>query len=146
MDQCRMRFRPSIRAALLGLILLTGPSCGEPAMNPSTDQARAALEAALNAWREGKRPGNIEGTDPPVQAVDNDWTNGRKLIAYEVLSEKPSESDKRFAVKLRYKAPAPEIEAVYVVLGVSPIAVFREEDYERTLNMDNNPTPRKKRS
>jgi len=29
------------------------------------------------------------------------------------------------------------------VLGVSPIAVFREEDYARTLNMDNNPTDKK---
>jgi hypothetical protein len=113
-------------------------------MNPAPDRARAALEASLNAWREGKRPGNIAGTDPPVQAVDNDWTNGRKLTAFEILREQPSESDKRFVVKLTHAAPAATAEAVYVVLGASPIAVFREEDYTRTLNMDNNPTPRKR--
>ena len=113
-------------------------------MNPPADRARAALEAALNAWRDGKRPGNIADTDPPVQAVDNEWTNGRKLAAFEVVAERPSESDKRFVVRLRYKAPEAAAEAVYVVLGASPIAVFREEDYARTLNMDNNPTPPRK--
>jgi hypothetical protein len=114
-------------------------------MNPSADRARTALETSLNAWREGKRPGNIEGTDPPVQAIDNDWTNGRKLTAFEILREQPSESDKRFIVKLTYAAPVAQAETTYVVLGASPVAVFREEDFARTLNMDNNPTPKKTR-
>jgi hypothetical protein len=134
--------RPALGAALA--ILLVVPSCGGPNMNPAADRARGALEASLKAWREGKKPGNIEGTDPPVHAVDNDWTNGRKLISYEILREQPSESDKRFVVKLTYAAPAAEMETVYVVVGASPIAVFREEDYTRTLNMDNNPVPKKK--
>ena len=139
----RPRVRPPLGAALL--IILTGVSCGGPNMNPPADRARGALEAALNAWRDGKRPGNVAGTDPPVQVVDNEWTNGRKLAAYEVLREQPSELDKRFAVKLTYKAPTGAAEVVYVILGVSPIAVFREEDYARTLNMDNNPAPKRRR-
>jgi hypothetical protein len=138
-----IRRRPALGAALA--ILLVVPSCGGPSMNPAADRAKVALEASLNAWRDGKKPGNIEGTDPPVQAVDNDWTNGRKLEAFEILREQPSDSDKRFVVKLTYKAPSAVTEAVYVVLGASPIAVFREEDYVRTMNMDNNPTPQKKR-
>lgn len=144
------RSRPRTRSrALLGsalLILLVVPACGGgPNMNPSADRARTALEAALAAWKEGRRPGLIEGTDPPVQAIDNEWTNGRKLASFEVVGEKPSEADKRFIVKLGYASPAASAEAVYVVLGASPIAVFREEDYARTINMDNNPAPRKRR-
>jgi hypothetical protein len=135
--------RPALGAALA--ILVVVPSCGGPNMNPQADRARTALETALTAWRDGKKPGNIAGTDPPVQAVDNDWTNGRKLTAFEVLREQPSESDKRFAVKLTYATPAATVETVYIVVGASPIAVFREEDYARTLNMDNNPTPQRKR-
>ena len=126
-------------------LLLVSWSCGGPDMNPPADRARTALEASLNAWRDGKKPGNIEGTEPPVQAVDNDWTNGRKLAAFEIVGEEPSEADKRFTVKLTYDKPAAQTTAVYIVLGVSPIAVFREEDYLRTLNMDNNPTPAKKK-
>ena len=136
--------RPSPRGLAL-LALLALPSCGGPSMNPAADRARSALEASLNAWREGKRPGNVAGADPPVQVADNDWSNGRKLTAFEILREQPSEADKRFVVKLTYANPAATTEAVYVVLGASPIAVFREEDYARLLNMDNNPTPKKKR-
>ncbi len=143
MHPIQARRRPALGAALA--ILLVVPSCGGPSMNPTVDRAKVALEASLNAWRDGKKPGNIEGTDPPVQVVDNDWTNGRKLAAFEILREQPSESDKRFVVKLTFAAPSAETEAIYVVLGASPIAVFREEDYTRTMNMDNNPTPKKKR-
>jgi hypothetical protein len=114
-------------------------------MNPTADRARSALEAALTAWTEGKKPGLIAGTDPPVQAVDNDWTNGRKLAGFEILGEQPSESDKRFVVKLNYADAAAAVQAVYVVLGVSPVHVFREEDFARTMNMDNNPVPKKTR-
>ena len=63
----------------------------------------------------------------------------------EILREEPSESDKRFAVRLTYAAPAGVAEVRYIVLGASQLAVFREEDYERTLNMDNNPSAKKKR-
>ena len=114
-------------------------------MNPPADRARTALEASLNAWREDKKPGNVAGTDPPVQVADNDWSNGRKLTAFEILREQPSEADKRFVVKLTYARPTAVTEAVYVVLGANPIAVFREEDYARALNMENTPTPKKKR-
>jgi hypothetical protein len=144
MDTIRLHRRPALGAALA--VLLVGSSCGGPNMNPQADRARSALEASLNAWRDGKKPGNIEGTDPPVQAIDNDWTNGRKLSAFEILREEASESDKRFVVKLTYATPpAAAAESVYIVVGVSPIAVFREEDYNRTMNMDNNPTQTKKK-
>jgi hypothetical protein len=144
MHSIRTSRRLALGAAVVLLIL--GSSCGGPSMNPSADRARTALEASLNAWREGEKPGNIEGTNPPVQAVDNEWTNGRKLESFEILGEQPSESDKRFTVKLTYTAATkvkPE-EVLYIVVGVSPIAVFREEDYARTLNMDNNPQPKGK--
>jgi hypothetical protein len=144
MAKTRLWRRPELGAALA--ILLVGSSCGGPNMNPAADRARTALEASLNAWREGKKPGTIEGTDPPVQAVDNEWTNGRKLADFQILSEEASESDKRFVVKLTYATPTAEAQSVYVVVGVSPIAVFREEDYVRTMNMDNNPTPTKKKT
>jgi hypothetical protein len=143
MTTFRLRRRSELGAALA--ILLVGSSCGGPNMNPAADRARTALEASLTAWREGKKPGSIEGTDPPVQAIDNEWTNGRKLAAFEILGEEASDSDKRFKVKLTYATPTAEAQSVYVVVGASPIAVFREEDYVRTMNMDNNPTPTTKK-
>ena len=140
--------RPRRLVLLMAILIpLAAPACSGPSMNPKVDRARAALDASLSAWRDGKKPGPIAGTDPPVHVADNEWTLGRKLAAFEVLREQASEGDKRFVVKLTY-APAsiPPTEAVYVVLGASPIAVFREEDYNRTLNMDNNPTEKTKKA
>ena len=77
--------------------------------------------------------------------MDSEWTSGRKLAAFEILSEEPSDSDKRFVVKLTFAAPVAEAKSTYIVVGASPIAVFRDEDYQRALNMDNNPTPAKKK-
>jgi hypothetical protein len=132
--------------ALAFVATFLGLACGGPAMNPKAPVARTALETALDAWRAGKKPGDLAQADPPIQAVDNEWTNGRKLASFEILGEEPSESDKRFKVKLTYAAPAPTAgaEVVYVVLGVSPVAVFREEDYARTLNMEDNPSSKSK--
>jgi len=120
-------------------------ACGGPSMNPSETDARAALEAALSGWRSGKRPADMATAPVPVNVVDGVWANGRELADYEILREEPSESDKRFAVKLAYARPAKEEEVVYIVLGAETRSVFRAEDYDRTMNMDNNPAPKKRR-
>ena len=39
------------------------------------------------------------------------------------------------------KKPPATREARYVVVGRGPVLVYREEDYTRAMNMDNNPTP-----
>ncbi len=57
----------------------------------------------------------------------------------------PQRRDKRFVVELTHAAPDVVSEVVDAALGANPIAVFREEDYARILNMDNNPTPKKRR-
>ena len=120
-------------------------SCGGPSPIPPAEVARKALETSLTAWRDGKTPADTTKADPPVQVMDSEWTNGRKLASFEIVKEQPSDSDKRFVVKLKYLNPAAVTETTYIVLGTQPVAVFREEDYTRTLNMDNNPVAKKKR-
>jgi len=119
-----------------------GCGCDGPSANPTAADARASLESALAAWRDGKKPTDLASAEPPILMVDGEWTKGGRLADFEVLREEPSESDKRFVVKLVHVPPAAEDEeVVYIVLGAGPISVFRAEDYERTMNMDNNPTP-----
>ncbi|MHC5538228.1 hypothetical protein ACYOEI_08365 [Singulisphaera rosea] len=115
-------------------------------MNPQGDAARSALERTLEAWKAGKRPDALARDTPPVQVGDNEWAGGRKLGSFEILGELPSEADKRFKVKLTYDGKAKDAEVVFIVLGAGASAVFREEDYARMLNMDNNPpVPSKRR-
>jgi len=129
--------------AISGLVLLVA-GCGTGGgAAPPADVARTALEKALTTWKDGGRPGLIAGTDPPVQAVDSKWQGGLKLGSFEILREEPGESDRRFAVRLIHPSPAGDAEARYMVIGQGPIWVYRDEDYQRFLNMEDNPAQKK---
>lgn len=127
----------------LALALSMAPGCGGARIDPPAEVARSALDSALAAWRDGKTPADLAGATPSVQVVDHDWTLGRKLRSFEVLRAEPSTADKRFAAKLDLDAPAATAEVVYVVVGTGPVAVYRLEDYNRTLNMDDGPAAAK---
>jgi hypothetical protein len=108
---------------------------------PSSLTARGALESSLTAWKDGKKPGAIEGATPPIQVVDSTWQAGAKLASFEILREEPGEPEKRFTVRLVSGTPPVALETRYMVVGTDPIGVYREDDYKRMLNMENNPAP-----
>jgi hypothetical protein len=142
--RARPRDARAIGRSALVLVALIAPACG-PSTNPSADAARTALATALDAWRDGKKPADLAELTPPVQVIDSEWAGGRKLASYQIVRETPSETDKRFVVKLTYAAPPAEAEVVFIMVGSEPVSVFRDEDYDRSMNMDNSPTPTKKR-
>jgi hypothetical protein len=135
--------RPIGPTVLMFALLLTG--CRGDLTTPPADLARSALERSLGAWQAGGRPGTIEGSEPPIQVVDSTWANGRKLDSFQVLNEEGGTGDRRFDVRLTQRQPDAEIDARYVVLGQGPVWVYRMEDYERMINMDDNPGPSKSR-
>jgi hypothetical protein len=134
--------------ALLGALLMLGlgAGCGgaSSAYVPSSQTARESLQAALTAWQNGQRPGAVEGTSPPVQVVDSAWRDGQKLASFEILDEQPGEGAQDFLVRLTLKEPSATKDVHYFVHGREPVWVFRDEDYQRMVNMDNNPQLQKK--
>ncbi len=133
------------RLLLAAAVIPLGYSgCGssQARFTPTKDEARASLEKALAAWSKGAACGAIEST-PPIQVVDSDWLGGSRIESFEIGAEEEiEEGAKQFEVKLTRKPAkgAPSVDAVrYVVYGRAPVYVFREDDYQRTLNMDNNP-------
>lgn len=71
----------------VAVCLLAG--CGEPeAIRPQGDAAaaKAALEAALDAWKAGRSPGDAQ-TDSRLIWIDADWKDGRKLSGYQLVDE-----------------------------------------------------------
>src|SRR5689334_5902309 len=101
-----MSATPSPRAALAlagALLVLAGLGCQERSYSkyvPAEDKARQALEAALSAWKGGKKFGPVEGASPAVQVVDSRWQSGHKLQSFEILGEEPGEGPKVFSVRL----------------------------------------------
>jgi hypothetical protein len=139
----RDRAHSQRRAARAGLsvvllALLAGGGCGrDKSYIPPAATAREALEAALTAWQSGQAMGKIDTISPPVQVVDVDWLKGRKLAGYEILDEEARDDGNRgFSVRLQLERPQDTPVVRYVVVGRSPLWVYRQEDFERSGNWE----------
>jgi hypothetical protein len=104
---------------------------------PSAELARSALIQAMDAWKRGEPPGRIEGK-PAVQVGDTRRRTGQKLVRYEVLGELPSEEGRLFAVRVHFENPIAEEKANYLVVGIDPLWVFRQEDYQMVTHWEHN--------
>jgi hypothetical protein len=124
------------RLLLLAVCGLAAAGCSGSGRNesdfiPSTNNARKALESALKSWQAGQPPGTVPGTaSPTVQVTDSRWQAGQKLVGFEILNEDSSEQGRFFRVRLDVGKGAP-VEVRYVVIGIDPLLVYREEDYQK---------------
>jgi hypothetical protein len=82
----------------------------------------------------------VAGTDPPVQVLDTPWARGDRLASYEILGEEEGGTvEKQFNVRLVFAKPERTQEVKYYVIGRGPVMVFRDEDYQRNINMEDDP-------
>ena len=126
--------------ACCSLFLLASGGCSHGSGSPPSEEvARASLEAALKAWRDGGKPGTLAGTNPPVQVFDTPWAQGDRLASYEILGEETGTAEKQFNVRLTLAKPERVQEVKYYVIGHGPVMVFRDEDYQRNINMEDGP-------
>lgn len=128
-----------------------GSGCGSStrAFAPSETAAREALETSLSAWQKGRKPDQVATDAAPIHPVDGHWQAGEVLESYKIVAEEPQpgeeDATKRFSVALKMKAAKDETSTHYIVLGRNPIWVYRDQDYERLVNMEDNPRAAAKR-
>lgn len=104
---------------------------------PSTNNARTALESALNSWKEGKSPGVVAGTSKPVvQIEDSEWKSGQRLSAYEIVGdEAPVGIGPRvFSVRIT-TSDEQKRDVKYMVVGIDPLLIYRDMDYDKLTGM-----------
>ena len=89
----------------------------------------------LAAWQEGKKPDQIEAASVPVQAVDSQWSAGKKLVAYEIIAQEPGEGPPVFSVRLTIQGGKEPSVVKYYVVGKEPLWVYSEEDYKTKRGM-----------
>ena len=130
--------RLALMAASLLVSLLTGCGASSARFKPTSDEARSSLEAALTAWRDGKPYGSVVAT-PPIQVGDSAWQAGDQVESFEIGEELDDDGTKQFVVAMKMKKPPGDQSVRYYVHGRDPVWIYREEDYKRMLNMDNNP-------
>ena len=122
----------AIRSLLPLLMIVAGCRRGvDPAEVPyKPDQARAALIASLDAWKQGEA-GALPRRDPPIRFVDDDLVNGLKLAEYEI--EEPDRpirlhEDVNVILSLRDARGKPvRHEARYQVATEPALAVLRTD-------------------
>jgi hypothetical protein len=115
------------------LLLAAAGGCSRPQSNrdfvPAEQTARAALEAALDAWVRGDTGRTVPGASPAIEVIDDRRAKNRPLVGYTVLGPVPADAPLCFAVQLRLGGPAEEVRERYVVVGLDPLWVWRHDDY-----------------
>ncbi len=77
---------------------MPGYSQAQPVDAP---RAREALKIALEHWKKGEDPKTLESSGTPMVAQDFEWTQGAKLMDYQVVNDGKEENDNlRVQVKL----------------------------------------------
>jgi hypothetical protein len=118
----------SLRAVIIAAILQLAGCSGE--VIPATEEAaRAALAGALDAWKAGRKAGEMRGQSPEVIVRDTDWNSGRRLVAYEIGQGTFDGKSLRVPVTLTIAAPprgSRKLTATYIV-GTKPVVtIFRD--------------------
>jgi hypothetical protein len=135
------------RAVGWALLLAAGAGCeGRPGYDrfiPADGAARAHLETALAAWRDGRPTAPVESPDrPAVHLVDTHRKDGQRLKAFTVLGPAPGDFPRCYAVRLALAQPDEELRARFVVIGQDPVWVMRYEDFEMIAHWDHPMTTR----
>lgn len=120
------------RCRLLMLALLCtvsggcGGSRGQP-VNPAT--AKDACKTFLQAWQDGKK---TEDLKPGIIGADREWSAGKKLVAFEILSDEANQGTQlSMSVKLTLKDDkgAESKSTVNYTVSTAPVVtVLRDED------------------
>ena len=128
-----------IRLLALGILVFAFCGCRPTSRTefdilPGTDKARAALEKALTAWKDGQKIGKIQEDSHSIEVVDRVWQKGSKLASFEILQPEDKPGPRWFSVKLTLKDSRPQ-QVHYAVVGLDPLWVYREEDYNQACGL-----------
>jgi hypothetical protein len=97
---------------------------------PSEPIAREAVASVLEAWRNDRTPANLKNGSLSIQVADTHRQPGQILAGYEILGAAPADGGRRFAVRLQLENPEAVEKIHFVVVGIDPLWVFRQEDYD----------------
>jgi hypothetical protein len=107
------------------------PGCGR-SLDPPADSAEAdrALRTALESWKGGKSPGDLEKERPPILMNEDDWRAGKRLLDFKMLDGSLSGRQVRWRVRITLQDKgnkAVEREATYIIDTTPRIVIVRDQ-------------------
>jgi hypothetical protein len=139
--------RPRIRSRRLFVALVVAALLGcEPTPEPipivpDSARGRQAIEAAMTTWKARHLPGVVEPTSPRVQVVDAHRKPGQDLLDYEILSDSADARVRTFSLRLTLSDSQDRPVVRFLVVGIDPILIFRQEDYELLMHWEHRMDP-----
>lgn len=130
-----MRMIPSQRlGAWVVLALMTAFATGCWSSTPAPadpDAARAALDRALSAWKDGEAPDTLQDESPSLVVADHHWRGGYQLERFEIDPDDREEGYNRMIrATLWQRGPSGKTlhETVEYAVGIgSPITIQRDD-------------------
>jgi hypothetical protein len=103
---------------------------------PPASAGRAALTLALDAWEQGDVTHLVLDRRTVIEVIDKHRRAGQLLTNFRILGDVSVDGGRWFEVELQLDRPA-QIERVrYCVIGINPLWVFRQPDYEQLAHWD----------
>lgn len=149
---CILRFaigfaRPLALAALFathGILLASAGGCAPATVSgydryvPTAELAETALRQVLDTWKSGQTATELAFRAEPItlQVADTTRRPGQRLVDYELLGEVSGEGPRVFVVRLKLDNPRKVEDARYYLVGIDPLWVFRQEDYDALAHWD----------
>jgi hypothetical protein len=98
----------------------------------------------MAAWAAGRPAGMLDTKVPRVQVVDSFRKPNQRLEGFEILAETVSPRARTFSLRLRLVEPDERPLVRYLLVGIDPILIFRQEDYELLTHFEHkmDPEPR----
>ena len=98
---------------------------------PAATLAQTALQEVLEAW-QNQRPVRKQLGEhlPTIEPVDRYRSPGQILRSYKILGEVSGSAGRTFEVELELDRPSQRRHDRYVVIGIEPLWVYHQSDYE----------------
>lgn len=145
-DNCQLQVASCKLQIVIGLAmgLLSSVGCAASTVSgydryvPSAERAAAALRQVLDAWRDGETSAELAFREAPIklQVADSTRRPGQRLVDYQLLGEVSGEGPRTFVVRLKLENPSDEQEVRYYLVGIDPLWIFRQEDFDAVAHWD----------
>lgn len=136
------RFRHGLLVFLAASLSGCEPRLDRIPIIPDQAKGRRAIEAVMATWRAGHPAGIIEPTSPRVQVVDTHRKPGQKLVDFQILSDSADSRVRTFNVRLTLAEPEERPVVRLLVVGIDPVLIFRQEDYELLMHWEHQMDPK----
>lgn len=121
-----------IARCVVGPLLVIAAGCSSGPVHAPVDGARArdTLRTVLESWKKGDRVDALQGADPPIYVIDQEWQEGNKLVDFRITADGDEKDAHLYCpVQLTVRSPAgkeSKRDVTYIISTAPKLTVSRK--------------------